>query len=560
MYTQNARPDSNSFDLRDSLTVLRRRRWTLILAVLVVVALGAITSYRKTPVYESTATLLLKASSAQSVLTEQASSDPERRVQNEAELVRSARTAREVQDRLGFSGSISVTAGGESDVLELTATATSAAKAALIANTYAQTHRDLRQQDNLESVHNAQREVQLRLDEFDTQLEANSQLLGELSAQQTAVGIDNATVANLSKQLTEVQQSRESLLRSRQTYTDQAGQLEIEANLASSKPPLEILAPASAPASPVSPNHRQDITVALVLGLLLGIACAFIQEHLDDSVRSLADVAKATGNLPSLAVIPRHESPQEGEMPPILTATKPMSHTAESYRSLRTSVEFMALEKRMQTIQCTSAQAGEGKTSTVVNLAVAFAQTGEQVVVIDCDLRRPRLHEYFGLDRHIGFTSVLLNERGLEEVIRPAPGFDNLHVLCSGPLAPNPSELLGGEHFAEILRKLSTDYALVLIDSPPVLPVTDALVLSRVADATIVITASSISSKRRVSRAVDSLRQVGAPLVGSVLNCAPLDVAYGYVDYGYVAYGSSGGPERHRWRGLPFRRRQKSRV
>ncbi len=546
MYTQNARPDSDSFDLRDAIAVLRRRRWTLVIAVVLVLALGALVSYRKTPVYEATATLLLKASAAQSLLTEQASSDPERRVQNEAELVRSARTERAVEERLGFGASATVAAGGESDVLEITASADSPERAAQIANAFAETHRDLRQEDNLESVRNAQREVQLQLDDFERQLEANSQQLAALAAQATNPG-DPAVAAELNKQVTEAQQARESILRSRQSYTDQAGQLEIEANLAENRPPLEILAPAAAPSTPVSPNHRQDLTVAVVLGLLLGIAAAFVQEHLDDTIRTIADVARATGDLPSLAVIPRHESPEQRDAPPIVTATKPMSHSAESYRSLRTSVEFIALEKRMQTIQCTSAQAGEGKTSTVANLAVAFAQAGETVVAVDCDLRRPRLHEYFGLDRHVGFTSVLLNERGLDEVIRPAPHFENLDVLCAGPLAPNPSELLGGEHFAEILRKLATDYTLVLLDSPPVLPVTDALVLSRVADATVVITASTISSRRRVSRAVASLRQVGAPIIGSVLNFAPLDVAYGYIDYGYIAYGAGSGSDNPRW-------------
>ncbi|MCB1004017.1 MAG: polysaccharide biosynthesis tyrosine autokinase [Acidimicrobiales bacterium] len=558
MYTQNVSPERTNFDLRDALTVLRRRKWTIIVVVVVVLALGAVMSYRKSPVYEARASLLLRAASSSSVLAEQASSDPERRVQNEAELLQGARTAREVQQRLGFGAGVGVAAGGDSDVIEITASSGDPERAALVANTYAETHRDLRQQDNLSAIDGAKREVQLQLDEIESALAENAQQLTELNDQRFAA-TDPFVVADIDKQITANQQAREALLRNRQPYTDQLGQLEIEADLARENAPLEILAPASAPGSPVSPDHRQDLTVTLVLGLLLGIAVAFVQEHLDDSVRNVNDLAKVTGGLPSLAIIPRHESTPEGQAPPILTATKPMSHTAESYRSLRTSVEFLALEKRMQTIQVTSAQAGEGKTSTVVNLAVAFAQAGEHVIVIDCDLRRPRLHEYFGLDRHLGFTSVLLNERSLEEVVRSAPGLDNLQVLCSGPLAPNPSELLGGERFAEIIRKLSTDHTVVLIDSPPVLPVTDALVLSRVADATIVVAASGVSSKRRFARSVDSLRQVGAPLVGSVLNAAPLDVAYGYVDYGYVAYGSGSGSDSGRW-WQGGRRRQRERA
>ncbi len=556
MYTQNASSDRSNFDLRDSLAVLRRRKWTIIIVVLVVLALGAVMSYRKSPVYEASASLLLKAASQNSVLAETTSIDPERRVQNEAELLRGSRTAGEVESRLGFGAGVSVAAGGDSDVIEITASASDPERAALVANTYAEAHRDLRQQDALESLSGARQEVQLQIDDIDQNAAQLAQQIADLQTQRFNTP-DPVVQADLDKQINQITQSRDALLRGRDAYVNDLGDLDIEEDLARQNPPLEILAPASAPGSPVSPDHRQDLTVTFVLGLLLGIAVAFVQEHLDDSVRNVNDLAKVTGGLPSLAIIPRHESTPEGEMPPILTATKPMSHTAESYRSLRTSVEFLALEKRMQTIQVTSAQAGEGKTSTVVNLAVAFAQAGEKVIVVDCDLRRPRLHEYFGLDRHLGFTSVLLNERNLDEVVRVAPGFDNLQVLCSGPLAPNPSELLGGERFAEIIRKLSTDHTVVLIDSPPVLPVTDALVLSRVADATIVVASSGVSSKRRFARSVDSLRQVGAPLVGSVLNSAPLDVAYGYVDYGYVAYGNGTGSESRR-RGR--RKREKQRV
>lgn len=555
MYTQTVSTEPTNFDLRDSLAVLRRRKWTILLVALAILILGTLLSYRKSPVYQTTATLLLNPSSSSPVRgTELTSNDPERRVKNEAELLQGEETGRAVEERLGFGASVSVEAGGDSDVIEITASNGDAEQAALIANTFAETHKDLRQRDQIDAITSAKEEIQARIDEYDVALEVNAQGTADLFRQRGQT-LDGEVIADIDKRITEYQQARDALLRTRQPYTDDLGQLEIESDLARQTPPLDILAPAGVPGSPVSPDHRQDMTVALVLGLLLGVAVAFVQEHLDDSIRTVNDLAKVTGGVPSLAIIPRHESTPEGQAPPILTTTKPMSHTAESYRSLRTSVEFLALEKRMQTIQITSAQAGEGKTTTVVNLAVAFAQAGEKVIVIDCDLRRPRLHEYFGLDRHLGFTSVLLNERDLDEVVCPAPGFDNLHVLCSGPLAPNPSELLGSERFSELMRDLCTKHSVVLIDSPPVLPVTDALVLSRVTDATIVVAASNISSKRRVARSFESLRQVGAPLVGSVLNAAPLDIAYGYVDYGYVAYGNGSGAEpRGRWSRRPRKR------
>lgn len=557
MYAQNATPSSNDFDLRASLVVLRRRRWTLIVVIIAVLALGAVSSYRKSPVYQSTATALLKAGAADSVLAEQLSSDPERRVQNEARLITSADTAQAVEDRLGFGGGVTVAAGGVDDVLEITATDGDPERAALIANTYAEVHRDLRATENRSAVRRAREEVQNSLDEVERSAAANSQQLVQLNAARS-VATDPAEIASLDTQISENQQIQQTLTSSANAYSTQLSELKTQEGLIASSPPIEILAPAGVPSTPISPNHRQDMTVVFVLGVLLGIAVVFVQEHLDDTIRVIDDVAAASRNLPSLAVVPLFAGEQGRS---IVTATQPMSHTAEAYRSLRTSVEFLALENDMQTVQITSAQSGEGKTTCAVNLAVAFAQAGKSVIVVDCDLRRPRLHEYFGLDRHVGFTSVLLHETDLDTVVRAAPDVPNLSVLCAGPLAPNPSELLGSEGFGEIIRTLGTRYSVVLIDSPPVLPVTDALVLSRVVDATIFLTSSGMSSKRRVHRSIDSLRQVGAPLVGTVLSAAPHEVAYGYVDYGYVdsghvAYGPSNGSRSSTAGGRSWKRQQ----
>jgi len=167
----------------DSLAVLRRRKWTIIIVVLVVLALGAVMSYRKSPVYEASASLLLKAASQNSVLAETTSIDPERRVQNEAELLRGSRTAGEVESRLGFGAGVSVAAGGDSDVIEITASASDPERAALVANTYAEAHRDLRQQDALESLSGARQEVQLQIDDIDQNAAQLAQQIADLQTQ-----------------------------------------------------------------------------------------------------------------------------------------------------------------------------------------------------------------------------------------------------------------------------------------------------------------------------------------------------------------------------------------
>lgn len=561
MYPEHPHNQQSGFDLREYLFVLRRRWLTVVLVMGVVVALGVFSSYRKTAVYESTANILLQSDAVVGVFGQQSSGDPERRVQNEAELITSADTIREVEERLGFGASVSATAGGDTDVIEITATSASASRAALIANTYAEAHRDLRQAESLTGLQQAEAELQQKVAEIDTALAANAQQLADLNSQRNdAIAQGNAAaVTDIDKAITENQQGRQGIQNERQGYADRIGQLQVQENLAANVPPLEILSRAAVPGAPISPDHRQDTTIALVIGLLLGVGAAFLREHLDDSVHGPSDLDAATGGLPHLAMIPTYEGAVEDGQQVIVTSTQPMSHAAEAYRSLRTSVEFLGIDRPLETLQVASAQANEGKTATLVNLAVAFAQAGETVVIVDCDLRRPSIHEYFGLDRSIGFTSVLLGECDLEDAIRPAPGFHNLKVVCAGPLTPNPSELLRSARFAELIKLLTADQHLVLIDSPPVLPVTDSLVISRVADATLLIASSGISSKRRVKRATAALRQVDAPVVGTLLNRAPATLAYSYVDYGYVYYGPHKDKKRPRlrpWRKQPMTDRE----
>jgi capsular exopolysaccharide synthesis family protein len=194
----------------------------------------------------------------------------------------------------------------------------------------------------------------------------------------------------------------------------------------------------------------------------------------------------------------------------------------------------------MRTLQVTSANAREGKTTTLANLAVALARSGQSVVVVCCDLRRPRVHEFFGLDNEIGFTSVLLGKVPLARAVQDVPAQTRLSLLASGPLPPNPSELLSSKRTVEVLGSLQAEFDIVLIDSPPVLPVTDALVLSGRVDATLLIGVAGATTRKEATRAVELLRQVDAPLVGSVLNGVDVEGGYGYNDQ-YYRYENPGG-------------------
>jgi receptor protein-tyrosine kinase len=267
------------------------------------------------------------------------------------------------------------------------------------------------------------------------------------------------------------------------------------------------------------------------VGLVLGIGLAFLRDILDDSIKSKDDLEMAAPNVSVLGLIPTITpklAPNE-----LVAVTRPDSAAAEAYRSLRTSIQFMSLERPVRTLQITSPSASEGKTTTAANLAVTLASIGKRVVVVCCDLRRPRIHELFGVSNDVGFTSVLLGEVSLADALQPVKGVNGLLVLASGKPPPNPAELLAGARATELFKALADNADIVVVDSPPVLPVTDAAVIANRVDATILVASASSSVRKRFSHALQILGQVDSHVIGAVLNDAPRGAAgYGY-GYGY---------------------------
>ena len=215
-----------------------------------------------------------------------------------------------------------------------------------------------------------------------------------------------------------------------------------------------------------------------------------------------------------------------------ISIEEPESAAAEAYRTLRTSIQFLNLEQSLHVLQVSSPATSEGKTTTLVNLAIALACAGQRVVLVDCDLRRPRIHKFFQFESDPGFTSVLLGEAPLSMAVRSVGGIDGLRVLPAGPIPPNPSELLSGRRTTEILDSLRLESDFVLIDSPPVLPVSDASVIAARVDATLMVVNDNKTHGRQLARALELLSQVEATVIGTVLN----RVAKGTIDYGY-GYG-----------------------
>ena len=240
--------------------------------------------------------------------------------------------------------------------------------------------------------------------------------------------------------------------------------------------------------------------------------------QLDGDLDSEQDVAASSGWLPALGLIPHVHDWEERTISLVGEATKEERAAAEAYRALRTNVLFLGVERQMRTIQITSPLQGEGKTTVTAMLGVSLAQAGSRVIVLSGDLRRPHLHEFFGLPNDRGFTSVLYRVDPLQTAIQEVADVPNLRVVASGAKPPNPSELLLTPRAAKIITALQDQCDVLLVDSPPTLPVTDAVAMSKLVDATIVVANADTTSRRDLHRTVEAFRQVNASLLGTVVN------------------------------------------
>ena len=312
------------------------------------------------------------------------------------------------------------------------------------------------------------------------------------------------------------------------------------------------------PRSPVGPPRLRNVIIAFILSLVAGIGLAFLLDFLDDTVKSLDDIDRYI-HLPALAMIPAGRGPvsrlkgipQANPGPSDSTALAMVddvrSPIAESYRHLRTSLLLSSAGQPPRTILVTSSQPSEGKTTTAINTAFMLAQTGAEVLIIDCDLRRPRLHTQFEVSNAKGLTTWLSGEKNLDALLQVYSKTPNLKVLTSGPVPPNPAELLGSEEMRRLLGQLTERFAHIIIDSPPAISFTDASILSTMVDGVMLVVHGGRSSRAVVRRAKQQLLDVGAHIFGVVLNNVKTetqDYYYsGYYSNNYYSNETEGGPD-----------------
>lgn len=528
MYPLHDRAEGAEVPVREYLLVLRRRKWWIVGTVVLLVGLSLLRDSLTTPTYEASVQLLLRAKESESIFQPGAvQGDPDRLVENELNVIRSRQIREAASDAYGEPLSISASAGGEGDVIVIMARDSDPVEAARKANVYTEAYQRERLDAVLDSLVEARRVVQQQLDDYQAQIDEISAPLADLDAQ-----IEDAPFGPERDRL---QEERDALAESLQgeidsatsqlnQYREELQVLQLSERLTTTGG-VQILDPASVPDTPVTPRTLRNAALAGLLGLALGIGLAFLREHLDESVRTKVDLERS-GNIDVLGLVPLDTQWRKREQRRFPTQTAPLSPAAEAYRSLRTALQFYLLENSARIVQVTSPTAAEGKTATVANLAVAFARAGKRVAVVGCDLRRPRIHQFLEVDGDVGLTSVLLGDVPFDEAVQVSPVDRNISVLASGPRPRNPSELLSLERTKSIIRQLLDHHTLVLLDAPPVLPVTDALVISDFADATIVVAMADQSSKRQVRRAVEMLRQVDAEIAGAVLNGVGTESTY----------------------------------
>lgn len=483
--------------LRDYMSVIWRRKWIVLLPIVVVGVTATLLTAAATPQYRATADVLVRIPPTASSVGTSGSVMSPRMVENELESAKGSELVAVVRVEVGAEPVLSVGSSEESDVFRFAAVSSDADSAAAAANAYAEGYIE-RQRTELIA------EFEARASVIEDQLEAIDR------------GEGDPTRGN--------------------EYRDQLQDLRVSAELADTSG-ARLIDQATPPGAPFEPTPVRTLMLALVVGALIGLGAAFLLDYLDRSIRDEDELQRVSG-VPNLASIPQLANAKKDGIPVVVSVSDPGSATAESYRNLRTAVRFLTLEQELQMVQITSSHPGEGKTTTATNLAYAASKAGQRVLLIDCDLRKPQVHNFLGLSNYKGLTNVLLGEIDMGNVAQKLADSGGLLVITAGDVPPNPAELLAGNGIKKALAQIGSKFDLVVLDSPPVLAVSDPQILAELVDGVILVASGTSTDSRSVGRSMERLSQVGANVLGTVLNGTSASNAPAY-EYGAVAAGEA---------------------
>jgi capsular exopolysaccharide synthesis family protein len=562
-------PVSGTIDFREYLATLRLRKWSILVILLLCLGLALAYTAQQTPMYTSIAKVQVtnpiaafqtgNALANPNMQTEQALAtsslvskcavlllrnpgvtDPAAAQGNPGDSdykppLCSLHQLDAVPVPAGLVKSVNANVGQTSTIMEISASDPKRLNAQRLAEAFARAYVGVRTLQAQQYVDNGRQPIEGQIARFQPQLNSlysRIQHLLELNIPATQL---SALANKLSDQINNLNADL------------------IQLSPSKISPPI-IAADANLPGKPSSPNKALNAALGLAIGLILGIGIAFLREMLSDELRGRADFEEHAG-VPVLAVIPKVASWRRKSEAKLITLDQPKSVVSEAYRTLRTSILFSAMQRGLHTIMVASANAGEGKSTTAANLAVVLADSGKRVVLISADLRKPRLHKFFGLETEPGLSNALAGESTVWDTLQ-APQIENLRVMVSGPVPARPTELLQSEAMGELVADLRDVSDFVIIDTSPILPVADALVLAPLVDGILLVADASITTRSAVTHTRELLDQVDARLIGAVFNDydpsrdrgGPGVYGYGYRRYGYYSPESSEGAAR---RGAP---------
>ncbi|MGZ3587823.1 MAG: polysaccharide biosynthesis tyrosine autokinase [Candidatus Limnocylindrales bacterium] len=497
-------------ELTAILSVIRAHARMIVACVLISTGVALAVSLVMPPSYEASTKLIVGPALNANVNDLNQLLSSQQIAQTYAEAAQTQELARQVVADLGLDTApeallkqVAVEVSATTPVISIRATDNTAGTSAAIANDWAKqliAKSDAIQGQNAELKALLEKQIATANEQIAA---LNKQILALQNQPSPSAG-DAAQLALLSQQLVTDQATLATLL---QTQAAQATSV------------ISVLDPATVPTDRSSPKLTLNVALGLALGLLLGLILAFALASLDDTFKTAEDI-EGVLRLPVLGTLGRlPEAAQRVGIYRLVMLLYPRSGAAEAFRTLRTNVEFADVDAGVRSLLVTSPGANEGKSTVAANLALAFAQAGRRTILVDADLRQPAIHDYFDLTNTYGLTNLIRSQELLElsKVVRTVDE-PNLRVVTSGPLPPNPAELLGSQRMQAVIERLKAEADLVVFDSPPAPVVTDAAVLASLVDETILVVVAGRTRRGAARRAEEALTRVGAHIVGVVLN------------------------------------------
>ena len=540
-------------DLRNTINLIRKWLWLVVLCSLLAGAVTFFVTRRQTPIYQATATVFInqaRSTTGRADYTDIITS--ERVARTYAAMLQDWPTLDEAAIALGYPGgiaamqaahnvSVSVTPVRDTQLIQVTVQSSDPELAARVANILPQVFMQMNLERQQERFANTRQDLQADLTAAEAELESTEQALNTLA--------DTPENRNERDRLTRL------TARHQTTYNNLSKSLEdLRLAEAQTTDNITLTTPAQPPTGPIRPRVLFNTLLAMVVGALIGLGIAFLIEYLDDTVKTPDHVRDLTG-LATLGNVIHLEGASPDQR--MVAHMAPKSLGAEAYRVLRTNLQFSALDKPLATLVCTSAAPSEGKSTTISNLAAVMAQSDRRVILVDADLRRPSLHKLLKLPNNVGLSTALLDKGRDPEVYLQTTDVPNLRVMTTGPIPPNPAEMLNSARMHEMIEVLKGEADVVLFDTPPVLAVADTSILASQVDGALLVVWAGKTRGELLAQAVERLQSVGIQPLGVVLNKLTQRKS-GYYYSNYYYYASREGAEES-VKGSSLRRRRSSR-